>query len=181
VLFRKIDNDQPTLLLDETDTLFAKGNDDRAELLRALLNAGFERKARVPRCTNFGLEVHEFAVFCPKAFAGIGSLPDTITDRCIPVRLRKKRQDEPVERLRRREAELIAAPMRKRLEVWANQGETIKMLKAARPAIPNELSDRQADISEPLFAIADAAGGDWPQRARKALVQLCEPDAQEEA
>jgi len=55
------------------------------------------------------------------------------------------------------------------------------MLKAARPAIPNELSDRQADISEPLFAIADAARGDWPQRARKALVQLCEPDAQEEA
>jgi hypothetical protein len=181
VLFRKIDNDQPTLLLDETDTLFAKGNDDRAELLRALLNAGFERKARVPRCTNFGREVQEFAVFCPKTFAGIGSLPDTITDRCIPVRLRKKRQDEPVERLRRRDAELIAAPMRKCLEVWASQDETIKMLKAARPAIPNELSDRQADISEPLLAIADAAGGDWPQRARKALVQLCEPDAQEES
>jgi hypothetical protein len=181
VLFRKIDNDQPTLLLDETDTLFARGNDDRGELLRALLNAGFERKARVPRCANFGREVQEFAVFCPKAFAGIGSLPDTITDRCIPVRLRKKRHNEPVERLRRREAELIAAPMRNRLEAWANESETIKMLKAARPAIPNELSDRQADISEPLLAVADAAGGDWPQRARTALVHLCEPDAQEES
>lgn len=47
VLFREIDRDRPTLLLDETDTLFCNGKDDRAESLRALLNAGFERKARV--------------------------------------------------------------------------------------------------------------------------------------
>jgi hypothetical protein len=46
VLFREIDRDRPTLLLDETDTLFCNGKDDRAESLRALLNAGFERKAR---------------------------------------------------------------------------------------------------------------------------------------
>jgi hypothetical protein len=44
VLFRKIDSDKPTLLLDETDTLFSDGNGDRSELLRSLLNAGFERK-----------------------------------------------------------------------------------------------------------------------------------------
>jgi hypothetical protein len=181
VLFRKIDNDEPTLLLDETDTLFGKGNDDRGELLRSLLNAGFERKARVPRCLNRGREVHEFAVFCPKAFAGIGSLPDTVTDRCIPVRLRKRKQDEPVERFRRRDAELIAGGLRHRLEVWANREGTIKVLRSARPSIPSELSDRQADISEPLLAIADAAGGEWPQRARKALVELCKSDAQEES
>lgn len=126
VLFRKIDNDQPTLLLDETDTLFGKGNDDRGEVLRSLLNAGFERRARVPRCLNFGREVHEFAVFCPKAFAGIGSLPDTVTDRCIPVRLRKRRQDEPVQRFRRRDAELITAPIRKRLEAWAKRRHASK-------------------------------------------------------
>jgi hypothetical protein len=181
VLFRKIDTDQPTLLLDETDTLFGKGNDDRGEVLRSLLNAGFERRARVPRCMNFGREVHEFAVFCPKAFAGIGSLPDTVTDRCIPVRLRKRRQDEPVQRFRRRDTELITAPIRERLEAWAKREERIKMLNSARPAIPDELSDRQADISEPLLAIADAAGGDWPQRARKALVELCQSDAPEES
>jgi hypothetical protein len=181
VLFRKIDNDQPTLLLDETDTLFSKGSDDRGELLRSLLNAGFERKAKVPRCIDKGREVHDFAVFCPKAFAGIGSLPDTVTDRCIPVRLRKKRQDEPVERFRRRDAEFITEPIRERLEAWAKREETIKTLNSARPSIPNELSDRQADICEPLLAIADAAGADWPQRVRKALVELCKPDAQEES
>jgi hypothetical protein len=181
VLFRKIDMDKPTLLLDETDTLFSNGNDDRGELLRSLLNAGFERKAKVPRCIDKGREVHDFAVFCPKAFAGIGSLPDTVTDRCIPVRLRKKRRDESVQRFRRREAELVGTPIRERLEGWAKREEIISTLNSARPSIPDELSDREADICEPLLAIADAADGDWPQRARAALVELCTSDAQEES
>ena len=181
VLFRKIDSDQPTLLLDETDTLFSNGNDDRGELLRSLLNAGFERKAKVPRCIDKGREVHDFAVFCPKAFAGIGSLPDTVTDRCIPVRLRKKRREESVERFRGREAAVIANPIRERLQEWAMRPETISTLNSARPLIPDQLSDRQADICEPLLAISDAAGGDWPQRARKALIELSTSDAQEES
>jgi hypothetical protein len=97
------------------------------------------------------------------------------------VRLRKRKQDEPVERFRRRDAELISGRLRHRLAVWAKPDETIKMLSSARPSIPTELSDRQADISEPLLAIADAAGGEWPERARKALVELCKSDAQEES
>jgi hypothetical protein len=99
VLYHKIEVDKPTLLLDETDTLFCKGNDDRGEFLRSLLNAGFERGAQVPRCVNKGEEIKEYAVFCPKAFAGIGSLPDTVTDRCVPIRLRKKRRDEKTKTL----------------------------------------------------------------------------------
>src|SRR5262249_47513705 len=85
VLYRKIEMDQPTLLLDEVDTVFSGNKDERKEPLRALLNAGFERKAKVPRCVGQGSNYHvqEFAVFCPKAFAGIGRLPDTISDRCI--------------------------------------------------------------------------------------------------
>jgi Protein of unknown function (DUF3631) len=35
------------------------------------------------------------------------------------------------------------------------------------------LSDRQADICEPLLAIADLANRDWPERGRDALVRLC--------
>ena len=68
VLFREIDQNRPTLLLDETDTLFCNGKDDRAQSLRALLNAGFERKARVPRCVGQGssFAVQHFAVFVRK-------------------------------------------------------------------------------------------------------------------
>jgi hypothetical protein len=173
VLYHKIDVDKPTLLLDETDTLFASGKDDRGELLRSLLNAGFERKARVPRCVNKGEEIKEYSVFCPKAFAGIGSLPDTITDRCVPIRLKKKRRNETVERFRKREAEEVARPIRERLEAWTKEEKVMPTLRVARPTIPDALSDRQADICEPLLAIADLAGVEWPQKARQALIEVC--------
>ncbi|NDU79608.1 DUF3631 domain-containing protein, partial [Actinomadura sp. DSM 109109] len=45
-------------------------------------------------------------------------------------------------------------------------------LSDARPQLPTELGDRTADVWEPLFAIADLAGGDWPARARAAALKL---------
>jgi len=39
-------------------------------------------------------------------------------------------------------------------------------LREAEPDMPVE--DRPADTWEPLIAVADLAGGDWPARARKA-------------
>jgi hypothetical protein len=46
-------------------------------------------------------------------------------------------------------------------------------LREARPGIPARLSDRQADVCEPLLAIADLAGAEWPETARAALAALC--------
>ena len=39
--------------------------------------------------------------------------------------------------------------------------------------MPDALDDRAADSWEPLLALADAAGGEWPQRARAAALALC--------
>ena len=38
--------------------------------------------------------------------------------------------------------------------------------------MPDPLDDRAADVWEPLLAIADSAGGDWPERGRKAALTL---------
>ena len=46
------------------------------------------------------------------------------------------------------------------------------MGKKASPSVPDELNDRPADNWDPLLAIADLAGGDWPARARKAAIEL---------
>jgi hypothetical protein len=182
VLYRKIERDQPTLLLDEVDTVFAGNKDERKEPLRALLNAGFERKAKVPRCVGQGsnYQVQEFAVFCAKAFAGIGRLPDTIRDRCIPIRLIRRSREERIERFRKRDAEAATVSIRERLASWAQQPGQAEKLRAARPDIPTELDDRQADICEPLLAIADIAGSDWPERSRNALVTLCAAEADDD-
>jgi hypothetical protein len=40
--------------------------------------------------------------------------------------------------------------------------------------MPRELNDRAADVWEPLLAIADIAGGQWPEQAREAACALAE-------
>jgi Protein of unknown function (DUF3631) len=40
------------------------------------------------------------------------------------------------------------------------------------PEMPDGIEDRNADVWEALIAIADLAGGDWPERARRAAVAL---------
>jgi hypothetical protein len=169
VTFRKIHKDQPTLLLDEADAIWAKGSEH--EGLRALLNAGHRRGVRVPRMVGegAGLKIAEFDVFGAKAVAGIGDLPDTVMDRSIPIRLQRRASHEHVERFRFKEAAALAEPIRQGLETWAP--EAVETLREARPALPN-IHDRAADGWEPLLAIADAAGGDWPQRAREGAVWL---------
>jgi hypothetical protein len=57
-IFRSIEKDRPTLLIDECDAIFTKrGKDDSNEDLRALLNAGHlnaghRKGAKIPRCTG---------------------------------------------------------------------------------------------------------------------------------
>ncbi|MEZ5077146.1 MAG: hypothetical protein R2725_06875 [Solirubrobacterales bacterium] len=80
VAYRKIDLDQPTLLLDEIDTIFNSKSADRYESLRAILNSGHRRGITVPRCLGTGTEFQEFSVFCPKVIAGIGSIPETVAE-----------------------------------------------------------------------------------------------------
>ena len=81
----------------------------------------------------------------------------------------RKRRDEQVKRLRRRDGEDLDALGQKSAR-WAS--DNLESLRSARPEMPSGLSDRAADAWEPLFAIADFSGGDWPRRARKASLAL---------
>jgi hypothetical protein len=179
VLYRKIDASAPTLLLDETDAIFDKSNGS-GEPLRALLNAGNRRGTSVPRCVGPSQQLVDFGVFCAKALAGIGALPDTVTDRSIVLRLERKRADEFARRFRRREALEVAEPIAHELASWGQ--EAIVDLEAARPQIPHALDDRAEEAWEPLLAIADLAGGTWPERARRAALELsASREAEDEA
>ncbi|MFN8163896.1 MAG: DUF3631 domain-containing protein [Solirubrobacterales bacterium] len=168
VAYRKIDFEQPTLLLDEVDTIFSTKSADRYESLRALLNAGHRRGLKVPRCLGTGTDFQEFSVFCPKVIAGIGAVPDTIADRAIPIRLSRRRRSETVERFLRREVAGPAEAMRERLAEWAQtHGDG---LLEAFPQMPEELSDRMQEGAEGLIAIADELR--HGEAARDALVAL---------
>ena len=111
-LFRKIEQDEPCLLLDEIDAIFGN-NSERTEPLRAALNAGNRRGGRVTRCIPPKMELGEFSVFCPKVLAGIdtGRLPDTIKDRSVILHMKRRRAGEEVERLRHRDVAPQAEPI----------------------------------------------------------------------
>lgn len=171
-IFRTLGTRQITLLVDEVDAIFStRGKEDAHEDLRALLNAGYKRGATIPRCVGPRHDVQQFRVYCATALAGLGDLPDTVMSRSVIVRMRKRAPHEPVEPFRLRVHQAAGYVLRDRLAQWASG--VGPDCGAAWPALPEGIVDRPAEIWEPLIAIADAAGGDWPQRARDACVALC--------
>lgn len=177
VVYRKIDRDGPTLLLDEVDTIWSKAGGPQYEGLRALLNAGHRRGVTVPRCEGPTSKLREFETFCCKALAGIGELPDTVADRSIRIRLRRKAPHEQAARYRRRDHEDELQVIHDKAALWGSSRATALLI--SRPSLPSSLSDRQADGWEPLLAIADDAAGGWPDRARAAAEVLSEVEVAE--
>ena len=178
VVYRYIAQRHPTVLLDEVDAIFARKATEY-EGLRALLNAGNRRGTVVPRVGGQGanLKVEEFDVFAPKVLAGIGTLPATVADRAIPIRLERRARRETVERFRRDDVELETEPLRERLARFMKSAAL-----SARPPVPDVLDDRAGESWEVLLAIADAVGADWPARARRAAIELhASRDQDEEA
>ena len=171
-LVRKVARDAPSLLLDETDAAF-EGNSEYAEALRGMLNAGYRQGGVASLCVKSGgnWDVVDYPVFCPKALAGIGkSLPDTVADRSINIEMRRKAPGESTQRFLERDVKVELKPVHDSLAEWAIG--SITGLLDARPDMPPALDDRAVDVWEPLMAIADMAGGDWPHRAREAALVL---------
>src|SRR5262249_256110 len=172
-LFRRINSEDglPTILYDEIDALFG-GKGQAAEEIRALLNAGHRRGATVGRCVITGktTATEDSPAFCAVALAGLGFLPDTLMSRSIILRIRRRLPAEYLEPFRRRDAKSIGHALRDRLVIWA--ASVLEKIRNARPTMPAEITDRAADCWEPLLAVADAAGGHWPETGRVAAVAL---------
>ena len=173
VLVRKTDAEHPTLLLDESDAAF-NGEKEYSEALRGILNTGYRKSGKASLCIGQGanLTYKDFSTFSPKAIAGIGELPGTIADRSICIALQRRRQDEPCARWRERRGHEEAKPLFEALVGLARLDVLVQLLEDAKPELPAALGDRQADVWEPLLAIADAAGDDWAKRARQAALEL---------
>jgi len=169
-LFRTIDAWRPTLLIDEADA-FMRDNEE----LRGLLNCGHTRdSAFVVRLVGDDFTPRKFTVWGAKALAGIGHLADTVMDRAVTLELRRKLPHEPVARLRHAAADLFDNLVAKLARFAVDYREAIRQ---ARPPLPDALNDRAQDNWEPLLAIADTAGGPWPEWGRAAALALSGDDA----
>jgi putative DNA primase/helicase len=161
--FRTIELVKPTLLIDEADT-FLPDNED----LRGVLNSGHRQGGSVVRLVGDKHEPRKFATHAPVAIALIGTLPGTLADRSIRLRLRRRRADERIAPFRSDRAEHLTQLARMAAR-WAFDNR-----ERVAESNPNcgQLFNRDADNWRPLLAIADAAGGDWPARARNAAERL---------
>jgi hypothetical protein len=77
-LYRTIDGEKPTLLLDEAE-MFSSAKSE----YRSLLNTGYRRGQTVKRHDG------EYETYCPKAFALIGDVHDTLRDRSVVIEMRR--------------------------------------------------------------------------------------------
>jgi hypothetical protein len=172
--------DPPTIMLDEADAVFATRRGERsesAEDLRGILNSGHARGWPYIRWDATTRKREECPTFAMAIVSGIGDMPDTIEDRAVIVTMRRRAPGEQVARFRRRRSVPPLRDLRDRLHDW--MVAVADDLAHAEPDLPAE--DRAADVWEPLVAVADAAGGDWPQRARNACAFLTGTAADEEA
>ncbi len=164
-LFRVIEACAPSLLIDEADT-FLRGSDE----LRGVINSGHTRDTSyVIRTVGDDHEPRRFSTWGAKAIALIGKLKDPLADRSIEIPLRRKLPGEPVEKLRHADLDVFRGLSRRCARFAKDHAVALRM---ARPSMPAGLHDRAADNWEPLLAIAEAVGGDWPELARKAAVAL---------
>jgi Protein of unknown function (DUF3631) len=136
------------------------------EELRGILNSGHRRGGSVLRTVGDDFEPRQFSTYSACAIALIGRLPGTLADRSIAVELQRRLDSEPIESFRSARIghleELASKAAR-----WA--ADNLDRLRSADPAMPPGVFNRVADNWRGLLAIADILGGDWPQRARRAL------------
>ena len=164
-LFRTIELHEPTVIVDEADVILVDN-----EPLRSVINCGWTRGSGVLRCVGDSNTPHLFPTFCPKALGMKGrKLPDTTLSRCIVIGLKRKKPLEQPEHFRYVD-DAGLSELRGRCMRWA--ADTAEALKVAAPEMPAGFDNRLGDNWRLMFAIADHAGGEWPEKARRAAANV---------
>jgi hypothetical protein len=167
VMFKLIAREQPTLLKDEIDTVWSGS---RNEPQRQIFNTGYKKGGTAWR--EQARELIEFPTFCAKVLAGLnnGFMPATVRDRCIPIQLEKRKDDQKIERFV--ESRIRGTQEHEELldRIMAFGELFFADVAAMRPEPMNHLSDRQDEISEPLLCIAAVLGVE--DELRSALTKL---------
>ena len=162
-LYRKIERDQPTWLLDEARVL--QNRDERAHALLAIFDAGYKRGATVPRCEEHGESLRDFHVYCPKVLARIGSFRGTLLDRGIVIHLEKA---HGLRQMRRNVLMREAVPLREKLEAYALQNRArLEDLYHSEPddGYWSQISGREEEVWGPLLLQARVIGPEIEKRA----------------
>lgn len=84
-IFRQIDNDGSTIILDEFEKMYGE---DKQEIIK-ILNQGFNIDGLVPRCVGQSNQIRKFRSFSPKIMGGISNIDDVLFERVIKYTTKK--------------------------------------------------------------------------------------------
>ena len=84
-IFRQIDNDGSTIILDEFEKMYGE---DKQEIIK-ILNQGFNIDGVVPRCVGQSNQIRKFRSFSPKIMGGISNIDDVLFERVIKYTTKK--------------------------------------------------------------------------------------------
>src|ERR1700733_7377547 len=129
-VYRTVDREHPTLIIDEADDLFYRKSD-----LRAIVNAGWSRGTKIPRQGRW------YDPFCPKILGILGTtkLPRTIASRSIILKMWPKKPDEKVENFAHA-ADPKFSTIRRKLARWA--ADNVRIIKDLKPPLPPGFNNR---------------------------------------
>jgi putative DNA primase/helicase len=165
-LYRFVDANKPTLLLDEVDSLFKRKPD-----FASLMKDSWSHTATVQRTVvvNGVYQTQFFSTFCPKAVAGLNPDMDLAqASRTITIRMWPRPPGSKVSFKHSDDEEF--AKLRQQALRWATDASAD--LQKRDPLLPPGFDDRQALNWKIPLAIAELAGGDWPDKARRAAEHL---------
>lgn len=151
-LFRIIENEQPTLFIDEVEDLEKRGSSNNPTI--QVLNSGYQKGGVVHRIVD-GVSTN-FSTYCPKVIAGINSLSPALADRCITIEMQKAPSSNKVSHLTNDDQNklkslkpIIVGTLAKRMT------ELIKLINnPASLKLSPEIQNREMDKWFPILAIA---------------------------
>ncbi len=172
---KRISVGHPTVLLDNWQTVF-RGS-DKNQFTGFLLN-GCDQARDVASFDHLSetSTANLWQTFCPKAFAGLESLPPSLARHSIPIVLQRRKPLEIVKSTFNLLVPGSTGKLTSWMQRWAQDHEervatTFDGYELEGPMLPG-LSPHQQNCARALLALAETIGGHWPQKARDALMEI---------
>ncbi len=172
---KRVSVGHPTVLLDNWQTVF-RGS-DKNQFAGFLLN-GCDQARDVASFDHLSetSTANLWQTFCPKAFAGLESLPPSLARHSIPIVFQRRKPQEIVKSTFNLLVPGSTGKLTSWMERWATDHEervatTFDGYELEGPMLPG-LSPHQQNYAKVLISLAETIGGHWPQKACDALMEI---------
>ena len=172
---KRVSTGYPTVLLDNWQTVFRSS--DKNQFTGFLLNGCDQARdvASVDPLKEKTL-ANLWQTFCPKAFAGMESLPPSLARHSIPIVLQRRKPQETVKSALNLLVPECAVKLTSWMQRWAKENEVRVSNTFESDEFQGDmwlgLSPHQQNCGKALMAVAEVIGGDWPMKAYEALEEI---------